>query len=173
MENSNSLKSGFIQKERILLKYSNKALLENSNSQNSMYERSRDEAKKMEVHGMKKNIENLKLFTSQQNRDKARENGRAGGIASGEARRWRRDLRQFLQQYLDMDAPPTVQEKMAQFGVTEEDRTNAMALFIGVFARAMRNGDVKAANCLLEWAGMLPMQEEREEIERLRLKQAM
>ncbi len=117
-------------------------------------------------------IENLKPFTSAQDRTKARENGRAGGIASGEARRWRRDLRQFLQHYLDMDAPPTVQEKMAQFGVTEEDRTNAMALFIGVFARAMRNGDVKAANCLLEWAGMLPMQEEREEVERLRLELA-
>lgn len=117
-------------------------------------------------------IDNLRPFSSQQDRDEARKNGRAGGIASGESRRWRKDLRAFLQSYLDMDAPPTIQEKMAQFGVAEEDRTNAMALFIGVFARAMKNGDVKAANCIFEWAGMEPMQEEREEVERLRLELA-
>ena len=121
----------------------------------------------------KNRIANLRQFTSAQDRTKARENGRAGGIASGEARRWRRDLRQFLQHYLDMDAPPDVQEKMAKYGVSKEDRTNAMAMFIGVFTQAMRNGDAQAANCLFEWAGMLPMQEEREEVERLRLKQAM
>ena len=121
----------------------------------------------------KNRIANLRPFTSEQDRVRASENGRAGGIASGESRRWRKDLREFLQSYLDMDAPPTVQEKMAQFGVAEEDRTNAMALFIGVFARAMKNGDVKAANCIFEWAGMTPMQAEREEVEQLRLKQAI
>lgn len=154
---------------KILLENFNKTLLEYSNSQNNMYDQSRDEAVKMEKDGMKKSVENLKPFTTQQDRSKARENGRAGGIASGEARRWRRDMRAFLRDYLDQDAPLELQSMMALYGVAEESRTNAMALFVGVFVRAMKYGDAKAANCILEWAGMEPLQTKQEEVERLRL----
>lgn len=110
-------------------------------------------------------IENLKPFTSAQDRTKARENGRAGGIASGESRRWRRDVREFLQDFMCRGASPTLQEKMAQFGICPEDRTNLTAMFLAMFIRAM-NGDIEAANTVLEWAGQLPGQEEREAIER-------
>ena len=156
---------------KILLENFNKTLLEYSNSQNNMYDQSRDEAVKMEKDGMKKSVENLKPFTTQQDRSKARENGRAGGIASGEARRWRRDMRAFLRDYLDQDAPLELQSMMALYGVAEESRTNAMALFVGVFVRAMKYGDAKAANCILEWAGMEPVQSKQEEVERLHLEQ--
>jgi hypothetical protein len=46
------------------------------------------------VDTMRGRIENLKPFTSQQDREQARINGRKGGIASGEARRARAAKRQ-------------------------------------------------------------------------------
>lgn len=84
---------------------------------------------------MKKRFKNLKPFTPEQDRAKARENGRAGGIASGEARRRRRNIREFLKDYLAKDAPPTIQEKMAQYGICPEDRTNLAAMFLAMFVR--------------------------------------
>ena len=46
------------------------------------------------VDDMRGRIENLKPFTSDQDREQARINGRKGGIASGEARRARAEKRQ-------------------------------------------------------------------------------
>ena len=42
---------------------------------------------------------------------------------------------------------------------------------IAVFSNAM-TGNVEAANTVLEWAGLLPLQEEREAAEIARLKQS-
>lgn len=48
------------------------------------------------------NEQNLKPFTSDQNREEAKKNGRKGGIASGEARRRKRDAKEILEIFLSM-----------------------------------------------------------------------
>lgn len=115
--------------------------------------------------------DNLKPFGSDQDRKAARANGRAGGLASGEARRQRKAIREFLRDFLEAPASPTLSAKMAEYGVASSDRSNMGALFLAVFLRAM-NGDVKAARQVFEWAGMDPLQQKKEEAERLRLARA-
>jgi hypothetical protein len=56
------------------------------------------------VDTMRGRIENLKPFTSQQDREQARINGRKGGIASGEARRAK--AAQRLREYREKHLPP-------------------------------------------------------------------
>lgn len=91
--------------------------------------------------------------------EEAVKNGRAGGIASGEARRRRRDTREFLNAYLDSPAPPGLAAFLERMEVPEEMRTNMGAIVIRLFDRAVRTGDLKAANTLFEWAGILPNQD--------------
>ena len=116
------------------------------------------------------NIDNLRPIKL--SHDEAMKNGRKGGLASGEVRRRRKELREFLNDYLDQKAVSPVREWMQRHGVDPDDCCNLMALFLAVFCRAME-GDVAAAKTILGWAGLEPMQAEQEEVERLRLKQAM
>lgn len=119
----------------------------------------------------KKKNDNLRPFSSDQDRKAARANGRAGGLASGEARRQRKAIREFLRDFLEAPASPTLSAKMAEYGIAAADRSNIGALFLSVFLHAM-NGDVKAARQVVEWAGLDPLQEKKEEAERLRLARA-
>lgn len=119
----------------------------------------------------KKKNDNLRPFDSDQDRDAARANGRAGGLASGEARRQRKAVRQFLRDFLEAPASPALSAKMAEYGIAAVDRSNMGALFLSVFLRAM-GGDSKAAKQVFEWAGMDPLQQKKEEAERLRLARA-
>lgn len=119
----------------------------------------------------KKKNENLRPFSSDQDREQARVNGRVGGLASGEARRQRKAVREFLRNFLEAPASPTLSAKMAEYGVAAADRSNMGALFLAVFLRAM-SGDSKAAKQVFEWAGMDPLQQKKEEAERLRLARA-
>ena len=116
------------------------------------------------------NIDNLRPIKL--SHDEATKNGRKGGLASVEVRRRRKELREFLNEYLDQEAVPSVREWMQEHGVDPDDCCNLMALLLAVFCRAME-GDVTAAKTIIEWAGMEPMQEEREETERLCLEQTM
>ena len=50
-----------------------------------------------------KSLENLKPFTSEQNRDLAKINGEKGGKASGEAKRRMKTFKEELQQLLQME----------------------------------------------------------------------
>ena len=118
-----------------------------------------------------KRSENLKPFSSDQDRQKAAENGRKGGRKSGEIRRKKRELRAFLSDYLYRPASEDLQKRMAAYGVAERDRVNLMAMFIAVFARAM-NGDVQCARQIMQWAGLDPETEIREKAELLRMEQA-
>ena len=115
--------------------------------------------------------DNLRPFSTDQDREQARVNGRVGGLASGEARRRRKEVREFLRDFLESPASPALAAKMAEYGVAAADRSNMGALFLSVFFRAM-NGDVKAARQVFEWAGMDPLQVKKEEAERLRLARA-
>lgn len=49
------------------------------------------------------NEQNLKPFTSDQNREEAKKNGRKGGVASGEARRRKRDAKEIIEIFLSMN----------------------------------------------------------------------
>lgn len=119
----------------------------------------------------KKKNDNLRPFSTDQDRKAARANGRAGGLASGEARRQRKAIREFLRDFLEAPASPALSAKMAEYGIAAADRSNIGALFLSVFLHAM-NGDVKAARQVVEWAGMDPLQVKKEEAERLRLARA-
>lgn len=113
---------------------------------------------------MKNRNQNLKPFTSDQDKETARENGRKGGLASVESRRRRKEMRQFLNDYLDQEAVPHLKDWMRSHGVEEEDCCNLMALVLAVFCKAM-TGDLRAANTILGWAGLLPLQQEQEAAE--------
>ena len=114
------------------------------------------------------NANNLRPI--QLSHEEATKNGRKGGLASGEVRRRRKELREFLNEYLNQEAVPSVREWMQEHGVDPDDCCNLMALLLAVFCRAM-DGDVEAATTILGWAGLLPMQAEQEETERLQLGQ--
>ena len=113
----------------------------------------------------KDRVANLTPFKSSQDKEKARENGRAGGLASASSRRLKKSVREFLQDYLGRESPPELRKRMELYGVPNEYQTNEAALFVGVFHKAMRDGDPEAANTVLSWAGLLPLQEERETAE--------
>lgn len=49
------------------------------------------------------NIENLKPFTSDQNREEAKKNGQKGGIASGKARREQKIFKQAIAERMGFD----------------------------------------------------------------------
>lgn len=80
---------------------------------------------------MAKKEENLKPFTSEQNREEAVKNGKKGGVASGKARREKADLKKQLQLFLEMDAttdkhgePLTGAELMVKVAVKEMTKGN-------------------------------------------------
>ena len=115
------------------------------------------------------NVQNLRPLRL--SHEEATENGRKGGLASAESRRRRKEMRELLNDYLDRESVPHLKEWMMSHGVEEEDCCNLMALLLAVFSKAM-TGNVEAANAVLEWAGLLPLQEEREAAEIAKLKQS-
>lgn len=86
----------------------------------------------------------------------------AGGIASGEARRRKKTLREFGKDFLMQTTSPVFLSLMETHQVEEDDMTNAAALFVRMFNKAMSTGDLNAARQVVEWAGMAPLQEMRE-----------
>ncbi len=57
---------------------------------------------------------------------------------------------------------PVFQSLMETHQVEQDDMTNAAALFVRLFNKAMSTGDLNAARQVVEWAGMAPLQEMRE-----------
>lgn len=104
---------------------------------------------------------NLTSF-SERSTNEAREAGRKGGIASGEARRKKKNLREFGRDFLMQATSPVFQSLMETHQVEQDDMTNAAALFVRLFNKAMSTGDLNAARQVVEWAGMAPLQEMRE-----------
>ena len=99
---------------------------------------------------------------SERTPEELREMTRKGGIKSGEARRAKKTLREFGQAFLMQETSPVFQGLMDTHRVNDEDMTNLAALFVRVFNRAMSTGDLNAARQVVEWAGMAPLQEMRE-----------
>lgn len=86
----------------------------------------------------------------------AKEKGRAGGIASGEARRKKRTMKAAAKLLLDMAVSnPSVEKKMLEYGVPEEEITNQMAIMVAMVNQATK-GNVKAAYFLRDTIGESP-----------------
>ena len=87
---------------------------------------------------------------------------RKGGIASGKSRREKKNLREFGKDFLMQSTSPVFKGLMQTHEVDQDDMTNAAALFVRMFQKAMTSGDLNAARQVVEWAGMAPLQEMRE-----------
>ena len=94
------------------------------------------------------NTKNLKMFTSEQSREKAKENGRKGGIKSGEVKRAKKELRQCFEALLESN----VLDKK-----TGEEMSGAEAAALTVFRKALK-GDLKAFELLRDTAGQKPIE---------------
>lgn len=86
----------------------------------------------------------------------------SGGKARAEKLRKQKDLREFTRDFLFQRAVPVLQDDMISMGVNEDDFTNMSAMVIKLFMRATVAGDLNAARTLIEWAGMAPLQQEKE-----------
>ena len=87
------------------------------------------------------NEQNLKHFTSEQNREEAVNNGKKGGVASGKVRAERKTLRETLS-YLLTQADKD--------GVTYQDKVN-----LALVLKAMK-GDSKAYEVMRDTVGEKP-----------------
>lgn len=89
-------------------------------------------------------------------KEEARERGRAGGVASGDARRRKRSMKAAAKMLLDMAVSnPSVEKKMLEYGVPEEEITNQMAIMVAMVNQATK-GNVKAASFLRDTIGESP-----------------
>lgn len=86
----------------------------------------------------------------------------AGGKKRAENLRKQKDLREFTRDFLYQMAMPELREDMVAAGVEKEDMTNMSAMVVKLFMRATAVGDLNAARTLIEWAGMAPLQQEKE-----------
>lgn len=94
------------------------------------------------------NEQNLKPFTSEQNREEAVKNGKKGGVASGKARRERADLRKQMQLWLETEV---AKDKNG------ESLTGA-ELMANVAAKEMKNGNAKFWELIRDTAGYKPVE---------------
>lgn len=95
-----------------------------------------------------KSLENLKPFTSEQNRDLAKINGQKGGTASGESKRRMKTFREELQQLLQIEILNKNGEKIS----TQQNINSALIL------KAAR-GDVRAYEVIRDTLGQKPKDE--------------
>lgn len=99
---------------------------------------------------------------SMRSKEEARANGAKGGVASGEARRRKKELREFTKSFLMQEASGVLKQNMKALGVPDDDMSNLAAMVVRLFTKATNQGDLNAARTIIEWAGMAPLQQERE-----------
>ena len=99
---------------------------------------------------------------TQRTKEEARQISTNGGVASGIARRKKKELREFTRDFLMQDAAPALKGNMKTLGVDAEQMTNLAAMVVRAFSKAVNQGDLNAIRNLIEWAGMAPLQLERE-----------
>ena len=94
------------------------------------------------------NEQNLKPFTSDQNREEAAKNGKKGGVASGEARRRKRDIKLAIEILLE-------KEYRSKNG--EQLLSGAEAIALKQMEKAL-DGDTKAFEVIRDTAGQKPVE---------------
>lgn len=95
-----------------------------------------------------KSLENLKPFTSEQNRDLAKINGQKGGKASGEAKRRMKTFREELQAILETEMLNAKGEKVSY----QKNINSALIL-------KAAKGDVRAYEVIRDTLGQRPKDE--------------
>lgn len=104
------------------------------------------------------NEQNLRPFTSEQNREEAVKNGHKGGIASGKARRQRKTLAQIG----DMIGGLNIKSEknraiLRDAGITDEDMINDVGMMFRLNLKAQQ-GDTKAIELLSKLRGQFKEQ---------------
>jgi len=92
------------------------------------------------------NEQNLKPFTSKQNREEAAKNGKKGGSASGEARRRKRDIRLAMEALLEKSYK----------GKDGKMLSGAEAIALKQMEKALK-GDAKAFELVRDSSGQKPV----------------
>lgn len=106
------------------------------------------------------NEQNLKPFTSDQNREEAKKNGAKGGRASGEARRRKKTMRENLEILLSMPlkkgkgADIDKGENMQEF--TEQNLTVEQAMLLAQIKKALK-GDLDSFEAIRDLVGEKPV----------------
>ena len=105
------------------------------------------------------NEQNLKPFTSDQDREEAAKNGRKGGIASGEARRRKREAKEIMEIFLSMqikDGKGSDIEGIRNFmDMPGKNITVEEAMHLKVVQKALK-GDLNAYDRALAIVGEKP-----------------
>lgn len=105
------------------------------------------------------NEENLKPFTSEQNREEAVKNGKKGGKRSGEVRRAKKAFKETLETLLSMkmeNGDEISVEDIASFrGIKGQNISVQEAILIAQVQKAMK-GDTRAAEYLRDTIGQKP-----------------
>ena len=117
------------------------------------------------------NEKNLKPFTSDQSREKAKINGAKGGVASGVAKRRKASLKKAIESVLSLKVDSSTAAQLSKLGVDEDEQVVQTAIIVSQALKAMR-GDTKAADFLAKYSGDNPqveMEKERLKLERDRL----
>lgn len=96
---------------------------------------------------MARREDNLHPFTSEQSREKAKENGKKGGIASGQAKRDKKNIRLAVEALLEMDIK----------GKNGEVKSGAEAICVAQLQKALK-GDTRAFEALRDSAGQKPIE---------------
>ena len=99
---------------------------------------------------------------NQRTMEERRAIGTKAGVASGVARRRKKELREFTRDFLMQEAAPALKGNMSILGVDVEEMSNLAAMVTRMFSKAVNQGDLNAARSIIEWAGMAPLQQERE-----------
>lgn len=101
------------------------------------------------------NPQNL-IPNSRRTPEERSELARKMGKASGKARRKKRTMKAAAKLLLDMAvANPSVEKKMLEYGIPEEEITNQMAIMVAMINQATK-GNVKAAAFLRDTVGESP-----------------
>ncbi len=99
------------------------------------------------------NEQNLKPFTSDQNREEAVANGKKGGVASGEARRRKRTIRELAAAIGASEIQSTkLKDALRQMGVADDSMTYNAGI-VAVIARDALKGNSKSIDQWLELMG--------------------
>lgn len=101
------------------------------------------------------NEQNLKPFTSEQNREEAAKNGRKGGVESGKTRRLQGAIKRALE---SKATSAEFQEIFEQFGIEEDSRDYAIAVACALVTKAAK-GDLSAISLLRDSIGEKPKEE--------------
>ena len=100
------------------------------------------------------NEQNLRPFTSDQNREEAKKNGRKGGKKSGEVRSANAEMRKRLEQIVKMTLKEGKADKINTLAEAKgANLTISDALLVKLVTMAL-GGNIKAINKLMELLGM-------------------